>query len=493
VAVVDRVCFEVRGGEIHGLLGANGAGKSTLCRMIAGLVASSDGTMTLHGVAYRPTDKASAEQRGVVMVQQELNLVPTLTVAENLMLTRMPARFGVIRWRQLIEQARAILDRFGLRDLDPTAKTGDLGIGRQQMVEIAAALARDCRLLILDEPTAALSGGETRQLFQWLSELRAQGVGMVYVTHRLDEVVQLTDRITILRDGTRIHTGSTSTLTTDRMVELMSGAAACANESDLPSPARTSAMALRVQDLCSGPVQQVSFDLHMGERLGVAGLVGSGRTELLRAIFGADIADSGGVMLDGQTVLQRFRSLAEAVAAGLAMVTEDRAQSGLLLSRSLRMNVSLSALQRDFSTLGVVRNGRERAAAVQQVKSMEIRCTGLEQTVSELSGGNQQKVAVAKWLVRDARVFLFDEPTRGIDVAARRRIYRVFAELAAAGKGILIVSSDLAELTEVCDRIVVLSAGRVVDTFQRGEWSEDEITQACFANYRSVDSNADRG
>jgi ribose transport system ATP-binding protein len=481
--VLENCDLQVRAGEIHALLGANGAGKSTMCKIIAGLIPPHAGTMTLCGRPYAPANKQSAEAAGVQIVQQELNLIPTLSVAENLLLARLPALAGVICRRQLHARARRALDRFGLHDVSTETPVRALGVGRQQIVEIAAALDRDCKLLILDEPTAALSAAETANLFPWLERLRQQGVGIMYISHRLEEVAQVADRVTILRDGNSIGTRETSELTTEEMVNLMSGGKAGLISGRVHQSYASDPVAMRVAGISRGLVRDVSLTVHRGERLGIAGLVGSGRTEFLRAVFGADVAETGHVYLGESSIPRRFRHPSEAVAAGLAMVTEDRKQNGVLLPQSIRVNTTLSSMWNQFSAAGVIRRQAEEQMALSMCASLETQCTGIEQVVGTLSGGNQQKVAVAKWLVRDADVFLFDEPTRGIDVATRRRIYGLFETLAAAGKGLVIVSSDLDELLETCDRLAVMSAGRVVATFARDNWSHDAIMQAAFSGW----------
>jgi len=482
--VLDRVSIDVRGGEIHALLGANGAGKSTLCRILAGLGQADSGSMQLADLSYRPMSKQQAESCGVEIVQQELNLVSNLTVAENILLTRMPSRGGVIGRRELNARARRALDRFGLQEVEPDTPVGKLGVGRQQMVEIAAALDRQCRLLILDEPTAALSGTETRALFARLRELRGVGVGIIYISHRLDEITSIADRVTILRDGKHVCTSAVDSLNTDQMIELMSGAGA-SHQREFRSFATTSPL-LSTEQLSGGMVRGVSFSVARGERLGIAGLVGSGRTELLRLIFGADAAESGWVRIGEQGVGRRFQHPGQAVAAGLGLVTEDRKQNGLLLTQPVRVNCTLSSLSRRFATLGWVHRRRERQVVQEIITALDTRCHSIEQPVATLSGGNQQKIAVSKWLLRDADVFFFDEPTRGIDVAARRRIYRLFESLAQSGKGIVIVSSDLEELFETCDRIGVMSAGQWVSEFARDQWSTAQIMQAAFSGYQGA-------
>lgn len=485
VTVLNGVSLDVRGGEIHALLGANGAGKSTLCRIISGLLGFDSGNMAIRGAAFRPKNKQSAEQSGIQIVQQELNQIASLTVAENIFLTRMPNVLGVIRRRQLAARARLVLDHFGLPDVDTDAVMGTLGVGRQQMVEIAAALERQCRLLILDEPTAALGGRETERLFERLRTLRDQGIGILYISHRLDEVSRLSDRITVLRDGRHVCTKETSSVTTDQMVALMTGEVS--SERHAFRSFATDRIAFQVNGITSGPVRNVSWSVRQGERLGIAGLVGSGRTELLRAIFGADIAEQGTVQVGDRTAT-RFSHPGDAVRSGIAMVTEDRKHNGLLLRQAIRSNISLGSLGRLFSTLGIVRRQRERRVAREQTERLDTKCNNIEQLVGTLSGGNQQKVAISKWLVRDAEVFLFDEPTRGIDVAARRRIYRLIESLAREGKAIVVVSSDLDELQETCDRIGVISAGRWVGEFDRNSWSVDQIMQAAFAGYRQTET-----
>ncbi|PQO38148.1 sugar ABC transporter ATP-binding protein [Blastopirellula marina] len=487
--VLNDCQLRVRSGEIHTLLGGNGAGKSTLVRIIAGLVRPTAGEMKLAGEAYAPSTKREAETAGVEIVQQEFNLIPTLSVAENLLLTRLPAWGGVINRKRLHQQAQAALDRLELRGISTEDIVETLGVGQQQMIEIAAALDRQCRLLILDEPTAALSTAEAESLFEWLDKLRAQGVGIIYISHRLDEVSRLSDRITVLRDGTYVGTYETASLTTDQMVDLMTGDVHLSTHNHLPGdPVQAvkkspNDIAVRVSGLTGGIVQDVSFEVHRGEILGISGLVGSGRTELLRLIFGADVATAGSVYLGSDTVPHRFQHPKQAVDAGIAMVTEDRKQNGLLLPQSIRVNSTLAAMSQCFSRWGVIRFGAEASSTEQHRQSMEIRCESIEQPVNTLSGGNQQKVVIARWLTTGANVFLLDEPTRGIDVPARRRIYRLVDTLAAEGKGVVIVSSDLEELLETCDRIAVMSSGRMVETFTRPDLSHDAIMQAAFSGY----------
>ncbi|QDS94351.1 Ribose import ATP-binding protein RbsA [Roseimaritima multifibrata] len=481
VTVLRDVSLTIRAGEIHALLGANGAGKSTFSKIISGLIASSGGSMQLAGNSFIPHNKQDSEANGIQIVQQELSLIPTLSIAENLFLANLPTKFGILDNRRLHADARKALDRFDLQELDTHTKVETLGVGHQQMIEIAAALAQRCRLLILDEPTAALSGKEAAHLFKHLKRLRNEGVGIIYISHRLAEISELSDQVTVLRDGKQVSTQPTDSITTDQMVDLMSGTQPTNSEEHTSYCSQEPA--LRVRSLCTAVIHDVSFEVYRGERLGITGLVGSGRTELLRAIFGADTATAGQIFLQSSDRPQRFQHPSQATAAGLAMVTEDRKQNGLLLPKSISINTTLCSMQRKFSRFGLIQQSAEIAVAEEMRAQLDTRCDSIYQAVGTLSGGNQQKVAIAKWLVRDAELFLFDEPTRGIDVAARRRIYRLFETLAADQKGLVIVSSDFEELSATCDRIAVMSKGRLVAIFKRGEWTQENIMQASFSEY----------
>lgn len=486
-SVLRNVTLTVRGGEVLALTGENGAGKSTLSKIICGLEPATAGAMLLDGQPYRPASRTEAESLGIRMVMQELNLIPTLSVAENLYLNALPHRFGWIDRGRLERDARAQMARVGLTDIDPWKPVGELGIGHQQMIEIARNLIGECRLLILDEPTAMLTHREVELLFEQVARLKAAGVAIVYISHRLEELKRVADRIAVLRDGDLVCDDAIAGYSSTDLVRLMVGRAA---DADIDLSGRTlGAPLLRVRELGrSGVVQPTSFDLRAGEILGIAGLIGSGRTELLRLIFGADRADSGQVFIGEQTAAADIDSPRAAVQAGIAMVTEDRKGQGLLLRQSIAVNTTLARLGA-VSTAGWLDHGAEHAIANDYIGKLGVRSRDCEQSVVELSGGNQQKVVIARWLNRDCPVMLFDEPTRGIDIGAKFDIYNVLADMARQGKGLIIVSSDLRELMLVCDRIAVMSAGRIADTFERGAWSQDQLLEAAFSGYLAQDAS----
>jgi ribose transport system ATP-binding protein len=482
VPVLNEFSFDLQKGEVHALVGSNGAGKSTFARILCGLTPADKGEIQLDGKPYSPRSKREAEHAGVVMVMQELNVIGTLTVAENIFLNRLPRRAGFVRYSELNRLARLALARVGLAELDPATPAHRLGIGQQQLVEIAGALAQNCRLLILDEPTAALTDPEIERLFGNIRKLQAEGVGVIYISHRMDEIGVIADRTTVLRDGRRISTHPAKEVKAADLVRDMVG-------HDLPERKSGGArgageVALRVRDLRAGEsVQGVSFDLRRGEILGLAGLIGSGRTETLRAIFGADPKDGGEVFLGNSAGALQIREPGDAVRVGIGMVPEDRKLDALLLAQSVRVNTTLATLPRHSRHGGWLDVGAETDTTSQLSRRLDVRSASVEQPVSELSGGNQQKVVISRWLARDCGVLLFDEPTRGIDVAAKDMIYQLLRELAAQGKAIVFVSSELAELMAVCDRILVMSAGRIVEEFLPGQWTQEAITHAAFSGY----------
>ncbi|HBO3501862.1 sugar ABC transporter ATP-binding protein [Pseudomonas aeruginosa] len=484
--VLAEIDLQLFGGEVLALTGENGAGKSTLSKIVGGLERPGAGSLELLGRPYAPGSRREAEALGVRMVMQELNLLPTLSVAENLFLHDLPRRAGWIDRRRLRAAAREAMAQVGLEAIDPDTLVGDLGIGHQQMVEIARNLIGDCRLLILDEPTAMLTAREVDMLFEQVERLRERGVAIVYISHRLEELARISQRIAVLRDGRLVCVEPIERYDADQLVTLMVGRD-LGERFDL-GPRQTGAPLLRVERLSRrGKVHEVSFEVRAGEIFGISGLIGSGRTELLRLIYGADRADGGQVLLGDPPQRLSLRSPADSVRQGVALITEDRKGEGLLLDQSISANLALGNLPA-LARHGVIDRRREEALARRQVEALRVRCADTAQAVGELSGGNQQKVVIGRWLERDCQVLLFDEPTRGIDVGAKFDIYALLAELTRRGKALVVVSSDLRELMLICDRIGVLSAGRMVDTFERDAWTQDALLAAAFAGYKKRDA-----
>ncbi|MHC2148284.1 sugar ABC transporter ATP-binding protein [Pseudomonas sp. 210_17 TE3656] len=473
-------------GEVLALTGENGAGKSTLSKIIGGLELPTTGQMHYQGQTYQPGSRAAAERLGVRMVMQELNLLPTLTVAENLFLDNLPSRGGWISRKRLREQARAAMAQVGLDAIDPDTPVGELGIGHQQMVEIARNLIGDCHVLIFDEPTAMLTAREVELLFTQIERLQQRGVAIVYISHRLEELKRIAQRIAVLRDGKLVCVEPMARYSSAELVNLMVGRE-LAEHIDL-GQRQIGAPILKVNGLSrADKVRDVSFEVRSGEIFGISGLIGAGRTELLRLIYGADRADSGAIELGQPLRPVQIDSPVAAVREGIALITEDRKGEGLLLSQSISANIALGNLPA-ISRAGVLDGNAERELAQRQISAMRIRSSSPDQVVGELSGGNQQKVVIGRWLERDCTVLLFDEPTRGIDVGAKFDIYGLLAELARQGKALVVVSSDLRELMLICDRIAVLSAGHLIDTFEREHWTQDQLLAAAFAGYQKRDA-----
>ncbi|WP_308917198.1 sugar ABC transporter ATP-binding protein [Jannaschia sp. LMIT008] len=455
VEVLHGIDLDVRPGEVVALLGENGAGKSTLSNIVSGTVPASGGTMTWRGRPFAPASPREAIDAGMGMIHQELLLLPHLSIAENVFVGRYPKRAGRIDRRAMEARAHEGLARLGL-EIPASRMVDGLSTANQQLIEIAKALTLDARLLILDEPTAALGGEETRRLFEQIDRLRDDGVGIVYISHRLEEIRRVADRIVVMRDGAKVQEFETGDIPVRTIVEAMVGRSLERMFPALPDP--TDRVVLQVDGLtgANGRFADVSFDVHAGEILGIAGLVGAGRTELVRAIAGADSVARGRVLLDGRDITPRHP--ARAIAEGIVLVPEDRKQQGLVLDHSIAENIGYA--NRDaVARHGIVTAGRVRAFADAAINRFGVKGQG-RQDAGELSGGNQQKVVIAKWLARNPRVVVLDEPTRGIDVGARSSIYEIIVGLAREGVAVIVVSSDLEEVLGVSNRIMVMAAGR---------------------------------
>jgi ribose transport system ATP-binding protein len=477
VRALDGVSLTVQAGEVLALIGENGAGKSTLMKILAGVHSADEGELLLDGRPVRFAGVADAMRQGVVLIHQELNLADNLSVSANLFLGRERLRVGWLGWpdrRGMNERARTLLDRVGL-DVPVARRVGDLPLGQRQMVEIARALAQDARLLIMDEPTSSLTQRETERLFGVIAELKRAGVVVVYISHRLGEVKDIADRVVVLRDGRNSGELSRSEINHRRMVELMVGRdlRQFFHREHLP-PGPDRPVRLRVSGLryAGGPPEPISFALRGGEIVGMAGLVGAGRTELAEALFGLRRVTDGQVFLDEQPV--SLGSPAEAIAAGLLLAPEDRRLHGLVLELGVQTNVGLPNLDR-LNRLGLVVPGRESEMARTACERLRVRTPRLGQPVGLLSGGNQQKVVLGKWLARRPRVLILDEPTRGVDVGAKSEIYALMDELARSGIAILMISSDLEEVLGMSDRVLVLHEGRLAGELPRSDLSEQAV------------------
>jgi ribose transport system ATP-binding protein len=472
VQALDSVDFDVRSGEVHALVGENGAGKSTLVRILAGAVPADRGQILIEGRQVFVNSPRQAETLGISVIYQEFNLVPYLGVAENIMLGREPTRGVGIDWKALRARAADVLGRLGV-DLPLIGEVRRLSVAQQQMVEIAKALSTQARVIVMDEPSAALTEDEVRKLFDIIRTLKRAGVAIVYISHRLEEVFAIADRITVFRDGKHVKTDQAFNLTPDDVIRLMVGRSLSAHFPILPAdPPRDRAL-LSVRNLSvPGRIENVSLDVYPGEIVGLAGLIGSGRTSLLRAIAGVDPYATGSVTLGGR--LLRLRGPHDAIEAGIALVTEDRKTQGLILGMSVRENVTLPFLN-EFVRYGHIDRGEETQSVAKLAAELHIRTPSLEQLVRNLSGGNQQKVVLAKWLLRDAKFICFDEPTRGIDIGAKAEIYELLVQLAKSGTGILMASSELPEVLGMSMRIGVMHQGRLVHVFNRDEATQEAI------------------
>ncbi|MGF9692466.1 sugar ABC transporter ATP-binding protein [Rhizobium sp. 0TCS1.26] len=471
VALAD-VSFDLKRGEVHAVCGENGAGKSTLMKIISGVYTPTSGTITYKGVERNFSSPLEAEQLGIAIIHQELNLVPHLTVAENIYLAREPRRGFLVDRRKLRADAQACLDRLGVV-IAPDRLVRELSVAQCQMVEIAKALSLNAEVLIMDEPTSSLTEQETRLLFKVIHDLKASGVGIIYISHRLDEMAEIVDRVTVLRDGRFVSTARFGDTNVDEIVSKMVG-----RSLEEKFPERTSTptdeVIFSAENLSRhGVFRNVSFTLRRGEILGFAGLMGAGRTEVARAIFGADPLDTGVVTLAGSTL--KIASPRDAIAAGLAYLSEDRKAQGLAIKMPVDANMTLANMEEVSSRFGLIDFRKHQSAAEKYVDLLSIKTPSVRQPVRLLSGGNQQKIIIGKWLFRKSRVLFFDEPTRGIDVGAKFAIYKIMDELARDGIGVILISSELPEILGMTDRVAVFHNGTITGILDTARTNQEEI------------------
>lgn len=469
VHALDHVDLEVRKGEVHALMGENGAGKSTLMKVLTGIYHKDSGTITYEGKEVEFSNPREAQDAGIVIVHQELNMMGHLTVAQNIFIGREFMKGKFIDDKKMNEEARKLFDQLGI-DIDPTETMSRLTVGKQQMCEIAKAISHEAKVIIFDEPSAALTEAEIEELFKIIRDLRAKQMGIVYISHRMDEIKVITDRVTVMRDGGYVGTLITKDCTKDDIINMMVGRVIYEDPKTESAVSPDAPVVLKVEHLNAGRmVKDVSFELRKGEILGFSGLMGAGRTETARALFGADPKQSGDIYVNGKKV--DIKSPQDAVKCGIGYLSEDRKRYGIVVDKTVAENSTMASLE--FYMKGLfINKKKENEAAQKYVDLLKTKTPGVDQLVVNLSGGNQQKVVIAKWLIRNCDILIFDEPTRGIDVGAKSEIYQLMSELAAEGKSIIMISSEMTEILRMSDRIVVMCEGR-----KTGELSIEEATQ----------------
>ena len=472
VHALKSVQFELRAGEVHALMGENGAGKSTLVKVLCGIHKRDGGTINFFGKDVEFANIAESQAAGISVIHQELNMMNHLTVAQNIYIGREPKKHGMIDDKKMERDAAELFKRIGV-NIDPSVALGTLTVGKQQMVEIAKAISHESKLLVLDDPTAALTQPEVEALFKIMKDLRDKGIGMIYISHRMDEINRISDRVTVMRDGEYVGTLITKDTTKDEIVRMMVGRVIYGDKKEQSTVSEGAEVVLEVKNLNRGKeVRDVSFNLHRGEILGFAGLMVAGRTETARAIFGADLKDSGEIYINGKKV--NIKHPSEAVKNGICYLSEDRKQFGLLLDKSVAENSVLASLD-DYISGGWINDAKIKESAAQKNALLKTKTPSMEQQLKNLSGGNQQKVIVARWLLRDSDIFIFDEPTRGIDIGAKSEMYDLMEKLASEGKAIIMISSELAEIQRLSDRVVVMCEGRVTTELDIKDATQEEI------------------
>ncbi|MEV5025452.1 sugar ABC transporter ATP-binding protein [Paenibacillus sp. LPE1-1-1.1] len=481
VLALDQCRFELHAGEVHALVGENGAGKSTMMKILTGVYKKDAGRIVYKGKEVEIANTKAAQNLGISIIHQELQLMPDLTIAQNIFIGREPRSMIPLFLDEhaINERTQALFQRMNLK-LDPRTLVSELTVAKQQMVEIAKALSFKSELLIMDEPTAALTNSEIDELFRMIEQLRGEGVGIVYISHRMEELKRITDRITVMRDGTYIDTLRTVDTTIDEIIALMVGRQIYTASKPSVDGKKQQTKVLEAKRLNRGSsIKDVSFHLNKGEIVGFAGLMGAGRTEVARAIFGADRLDSGEIFINGEKV--NIKGPKDAVQYGIGYLSEDRKQFGLLVDMDVKTNISIASYRSFRNSLGWMNQSRMERNAEKHVASLKIKTPSVDQRVKFLSGGNQQKVVIGKWLTRDCQILMIDEPTRGIDVGAKSEIYRLLDELVQQGKSIIMISSELPEILRISHRVIVMCEGRIT-----GELSSEEATQEAIMKYATM-------
>ncbi|RST61728.1 sugar ABC transporter ATP-binding protein [Siminovitchia terrae] len=469
LSVLNKVNFSARAGEVHCLMGENGAGKSTLMKILSGAYQKDEGEIFIKGEKVNIIHPKDGRDQGISVIYQEFALAKDLTVAENIFIDNLGSGKVIISWRELCAKASELLEQLGFGDIDVEMPVSKLSVAYQQVVEICKALSRNSTVLVLDEPTAVLTTKEVEKLFQLIDNLKKKGVCIIYISHRLEEIFRMCDRITVLRDGNNVSTVNVKDIDKNTLVNLMIGRDL--EEFYLKRKNSIGEVVLKVEKLTSGNLfKNITFEVRAGEVLGLSGLIGAGRTETMRAIFGIDKKDSGKVYLHNKPLT--IKTPKQAVECGIAMLPEDRKSQGVLLNMSVKNNATLSALKNFTNFFGWINKRKENASVNDLVSKLGVKTASIDSKVSNLSGGNQQKVALMKWLNTDSKVLILDEPTRGVDVAAKVGMYEVINQLAAEGKAIIIVSSEMPEIIGTCDRVLVMREGEIM-----GELSKEELTE----------------
>lgn len=471
VKALKSVGFNIYKGKIMALVGENGAGKSTLMKILTGVYEKTSGEIFLNGEQVQIKNTREAQKMGIAIIHQELNLLSNLSIGENIFLGREPVNsIGKIQWSKLFKAAKAIMDRLGITER-PETLVSELSIGKQQMIEIAKALSLNAQVIVMDEPTGALTEKETESLFKVISELKAEGRSIVYISHRLKEIFRICDDVTVMRDGEFIAEHPIQAVNEDKIIELMVGRKL--SEQYPRVTCQTGEILLEVKNLTNSYVKDISFSLRSGEIVGLAGLMGSGRTELARTIYGVLDEDSGEIIVQGKAV--HIKSPGQAIKNGISYVSEDRKGNGVVLGLNIKENISLSVLQKLSGMFGIIDKKKEEAAALESIKGMSIKTSGVKQLVKNLSGGNQQKVSLSKSLMTSPKILILDEPTRGVDVGAKKEIYDIINQFKKAGMSILMISSEIPEILGMSDRVMVMHEGRITGCLEHENANQESI------------------